>query len=1092
MNKRFAFLDAALPDLDILVAEVSKHAQTVILEPNANGLMQIADALEGLSGLATIDIFSHGTSGSIQLGGEWLDAARLLEHESELGRIGASLRDGGDILLYGCNLGSGPAGLAFIDSFADLTARDVAASDDLTGAPSLGGDWDLEQRTGAIDTRHLAVAGFNHTLAQFTGTTGDDVIDGTDAADTLDGRHGNDQLSGRGGDDTLLDSDFNSGNDQFTGGTGADTFRFDRRRFGEDRILDFTRGEDLIDLSRLGIGEFATLLPFIHDTSLGATIELRYETIPERILIQGVDKSDLTANDFILAASASSNDQGSAGEDWLFGSGSGSTLNGGRGNDRLFGEGGDDILVDGSESTLYPSGDDEFAGGAGADVFRYDRRAFGQDKILDFTQGVDVIDLSRLGIGSFNTLAPFIHDTTAGATIELRYNGTPERLLIKDVSKADLTANDFVFGTYTSAVDGGSVGEDWLFGGSAGSTLNGGRGNDRLFGEGGDDTLIDSSESSLHPSGNDEFTGGIGADTFRFERRAFGHDKILDFTPGEDRIDVASLGIAQFTTLAPFIHDTSLGATIELRYNGTLDSILIKDVRKADLTASDFVFGTSASVKDGGSIGDDWLFGGSGDSTLNGGRGNDRLFGEGGADTLIDSSESSLYPSGDDEFTGGAGADIFRFERRIFGQDKILDFSPGEDRIDVSGLGIGEFETLAPLIHDSSAGATISLRYNGKVEGLLVTGVPKAGLRARDFIFASAASSLDAGSSAEDWLFGGNTGSTLNGGRGNDRLFGGGGQDTLLGGEGNDYLDGGTGKDSMSGGMGNDTYLIDRWTDEALESSNQGWDTVEASSNYKLGDNIENLALTMTASYGAGNTLDNRITGNDLDNILRGEAGNDTLDGGAGKDTLYGGAGNDTYFVDRWGERVVEYLSQGWDTVRTSSNYTLGDNVEKLVLTGNATYGAGNALNNRIEGNWRNDTLRGQSGNDTLVGNNGNDTLIGGAGRDTLNGGNGSDRFKFERTSDGGDTISGFQSGRDKIQVVSRNFASLRTGNLSWANFKSAGTRLTSGEAVFLYDSRSGRLTFDSNGNRAGGTTLIATLSGSKTLRASDIQVVSS
>jgi hypothetical protein len=46
------------------------------------------------------------------------------------------------------------------------------------------------------------------------------------------------------------------------------------------------------------------------------------------------------------------------------------------------------------------------------------------------------------------------------------------------------------------------------------------------------------------------------------------------------------------------------------------------------------------------------------------------------------------------------------------------------------------------------------------------------------------------------------------------------------------------------------------------------------------------------------------------------------------------------------------------------------------------------------------------------------------------------------------------------------------------------------GNAVFLYNSSTGQLSFDSNGTAAGGTTLLASLSGVPGLNAGDIRIV--
>jgi Ca2+-binding RTX toxin-like protein len=89
---------------------------------------------------------------------------------------------------------------------------------------------------------------------------------------------------------------------------------------------------------------------------------------------------------------------------------------------------------------------------------------------------------------------------------------------------------------------------------------------------------------------------------------------------------------------------------------------------------------------------------------------------------------------------------------------------------------------------------------------------------------------------------------------------------------------------------------------------------------------------------------------------------------------------------------VIEVASQGNDTVQAAITYTLGTDVENLILTGTATInGTGNTLNNVITGNSAGNTLTGSNGNDTLNGGGGDDTLDGGAGNDTLNGGVGND-----------------------------------------------------------------------------------------------------
>jgi len=180
------------------------------------------------------------------------------------------------------------------------------------------------------------------------------------------------------------------------------------------------------------------------------------------------------------------------------------------------------------------------------------------------------------------------------------------------------------------------------------------------------------------------------------------------------------------------------------------------------------------------------------------------------------------------------------------------------------------------------------------------------------------------------------------------------GNDVLTGTACDDVIDGREGYDQMSGGKGNDIYFVDQTcvtsghgnegvgngqddpppghdynqndgpgtgpgnpgsqggamagdrgsddngsqcvVDLVIENANEGYDTVYASTDYTLGNNVEALALLGCDDLsGTGNALDNSIVGNPGDNVLNGAAGSDTLEGGEGDDTLTGGTGADTY-----------------------------------------------------------------------------------------------------------------------------------------------------------------------------------------------------
>jgi Ca2+-binding RTX toxin-like protein len=83
----------------------------------------------------------------------------------------------------------------------------------------------------------------------------------------------------------------------------------------------------------------------------------------------------------------------------LHGSDGDDVLKGARGADELFGDAGADVLHGGE-------GADTLVGGAGADVFLFklaDVDGGDGDEILDFSSGLDVIDLANLGVSQVVT-----------------------------------------------------------------------------------------------------------------------------------------------------------------------------------------------------------------------------------------------------------------------------------------------------------------------------------------------------------------------------------------------------------------------------------------------------------------------------------------------------------------------------------------------------------------------------------------------------------------------------------------------------------------------------------------------------------------
>ncbi|MBT9553586.1 MAG: tandem-95 repeat protein, partial [Hydrogenophaga sp.] len=152
------FVDAVVADI---ADDLTWHTGEVyVLDANRDGVEQMAEILNGRTGIDAIHVISHGTPGRLELGNTTLDATSMAgEHADELAAIRAALSDDADLLLYGCDVSSTTEGVAFVEALAEATGADVAASSDDTGAEALGGNWVLETQVGGtIETEVITVA----------------------------------------------------------------------------------------------------------------------------------------------------------------------------------------------------------------------------------------------------------------------------------------------------------------------------------------------------------------------------------------------------------------------------------------------------------------------------------------------------------------------------------------------------------------------------------------------------------------------------------------------------------------------------------------------------------------------------------------------------------------------------------------------------------------------------------------------------------------------------------------------------------------------------------------------------------------------
>jgi Ca2+-binding RTX toxin-like protein len=251
-------------------------------------------------------------------------------------------------------------------------------------------------------------------------------------------------------------------------------------------------------------------------------------------------------------------------------------------------------------------------------------------------------------------------------------------------------------------------------------------------------------------------------------------------------------------------------------------------------------------------------------------------------------------------------------------------------------------------------------------------------------------------------------------------------------------------------------------------------------------------------------------------NTLTGTAGRDLFAGFGGNDTMSGGDGDDVFFM--WSGFALNY---GVDSINGGNGFDVVDfsgvafspvsaNISATgTLSGGGDGGSGSAtvvaiegviggdFNDTLIGGGANNHFRGGAGNDRLDGSSGNDTVHGGSGVDSLRGGPGNDQFIFAEApgAQNADTVRDFATGLDKLVLDKVAHANLgATGNFAAGDARFfAGAGATSGQDSsdrVIYNTTTGQLFYDADGNGSGASQLIATFLNAPALSATDISVV--
>ena len=161
-------IDSNIVGYEDIMSEFSANTEILILDAKQDAIAQITEALAYYEEVSSLQIFSHGDRGLLQLGNTNLSLDNITEYQDELVTWQNVLTADSDILLYGCDVAEG-TGTEFVDTLSQLTGADVAASTDLTGSSFLGGDGELEYAAGEIEAESVlsdeAIAAWDFTLA---------------------------------------------------------------------------------------------------------------------------------------------------------------------------------------------------------------------------------------------------------------------------------------------------------------------------------------------------------------------------------------------------------------------------------------------------------------------------------------------------------------------------------------------------------------------------------------------------------------------------------------------------------------------------------------------------------------------------------------------------------------------------------------------------------------------------------------------------------------------------------------------------------------------------------------------------------------
>ena len=887
----------------------------------------------------------------------------------------------------------------------------VDSTDDVVIELAVGGlDQVLSSVTYAltVEVENLILTG----TAAINGTGNDsaNIIRGNEAANVLLGGTNNDLIEGGAGADTL------------DGGTGADTFFYREAGHSAGSVVDtingFETGLDKIDLRVAG----ATSVSISSSGGI-STVTAQTPTGAMTIRVNGT----IAASDILLSTGSN---QGTSGNDTLTGTSGDDVLDGGAGADTMSGGLGNDIyLVDNVGDVVIE------AANAGTDTVRssvtYTLVANVENLTLSGSSGISAYGNELANVLLGNSAANILD---GGAGADTMSGGTGDDTYVVDntadsVVEADGAGNDTVHTSVSYSL--APAVENLVLDGTAAINGFGNTLNNNLFGNSGANTLDGG-------AGVDTMSGGLGNDLY-FVNDSF--NSVVETS--------ASGGVDTVTSSASF----ALGANVE----------------NLILTGNGVINGTGNDLANN-------LTGNSAANALNGGGGNDLIEGGGGADTLTGGSGADVFVYRSASDSAGSAIDTINgFEVGVDKMDLRGLGASSVSAVDNGGIVTVTVQTLSGAMQfrfSGAVGGTVSASAfelgstpgatsgddnltgtsgDDRLDGLQGADTLSGGLgndtyvvdNFGDIIVENAGEGTDTvESSANHTLFANVENLTLTGaatisGTGNalnNVLIGNSAANFFNGLGGDDTIEGGGGADDLDGRAGADTFVYRNVSDSSGSAIDDiidfetGVDKIDLRpvGATAVSWTVSGTISTVTAVTPSGN-LTIRVDGTVTrpTSCSRAAAAMAATTPSRARRATTGSmaapaptrcrvASATTPMSSRMSATPSSRIAgAGTDTVESSVSYTLGGNVENLVLTGGAAInGTGNGLNNVITGNAATNALAGAAGDDVLEG---------GGGADTLTGGTGADTFVYRNVSDSSgstiDDIGGFEIGVDKIDL---------------------------------------------------------------------------